>query len=212
MRARLPFPETARPERITPWRRISIVGPAGSGKTTLSKACTNLGLRHIKVDKELIGPTGRLSPEHFRARMAAVAQGESWIIDGNVLIADVYAAVPEVWERADTIVWLDIPRWVIIPRLIIRTGRRAYRRMSLPDGARQSWHDLFDLDPARSVIGWTWFEQPDLREAYEKMTRDPRWSDRVVRLRTPRDVRAFTRTLEHHARQRSHRNDDEALT
>jgi adenylate kinase family enzyme len=102
MRARLTSPETTRPNHFSPGLRISIVGPAGSGKTTLSQAFTNLGLPHIKVDKVLIGPTGHLRPEHFRARMAAFAQGESWVIDGNVLIADVYAAVPEVWQRADT--------------------------------------------------------------------------------------------------------------
>jgi hypothetical protein len=98
------------------------------------------------------------------------------------------------------IVWLDFSRRVIIPRLVARTGRRAYRRMNLPDGTRQSWRDLFVLDPARSVIAWTWFEQPHLREAYEVMTRDPRWNDRVVRLRTRRDVRAFRRTLERQTR------------
>jgi adenylate kinase family enzyme len=172
------------------------VGPAGSGKSTLSRALTNLGRPHIKVDQVLVGPAWRLSPEQFRARMAVIAQGESWIIDGNVVIADVYSAVPEVWERADTIVWLDFSRRVIIPRLIVRTARRAYRRMNLHDGTQQSWHDLFVLDPDRSVIAWTWFEQPYLREAYQRTTRDPRWSDRVVRLRTRRDVRAFTRALE----------------
>jgi SAM-dependent methyltransferase len=127
--------------------------------------------------------------------MAVVAKGESWVIDGNVLISDMYSAVPEVWERADTIAWLDLPRRVIIPRLIARTARRAYRREYVRKETPQRWRDLFVLDPARSVIAWTWFEQPDLRDAYESTTRDPRWSDRVVRLRTRSEVRAFKRTL-----------------
>src|SRR3954467_11985717 len=100
-------PRVSTPRHVTLGMRVSIVGPAGSGKTTLSKAFTNLGLRHIKVDNVLHGTAGRPSPEQFRTRMAVVAQGDSWIIDGNVLIADDYAAMSEVWQRADTIVWLD---------------------------------------------------------------------------------------------------------
>jgi adenylate kinase family enzyme len=205
MHARRAFQAGVPPVDITYGQRISIVGAAGSGKTTLSKAFTELGLHHIKVDTVLHGPAGRLSPEQFTAHMAALARGDSWIIDGNVLIADVFTAMQQVWPRADTIVWLDLPRRVIIPRLIVRTARRAYRRMELPGGIRQSWHDLFDINPARSVIAWTWFEQPYLRAEYERTTRDPRWSGRVVRLRTQTDVRAFTVILKRHVHQRSHR-------
>ena len=45
---------------------------------------------------------------------------EGWVIDGN------YSAVqPLVWERADTVIWLDPPRRTVMRRIIWRTIRRA---------------------------------------------------------------------------------------
>jgi adenylate kinase family enzyme len=54
----------------------------------------------------------------FCRRVTAIASGDRWVIDGN------YSAVrPLVWERADTVVWLDLPRRTVMRRLIWRTIR-----------------------------------------------------------------------------------------
>ena len=61
--------------------------------------------------------------EQFRRRVAAIASGDGWVIDGN------YSAVqPLVWERADTVVWLDLPRHTVMRRIIWRTIRRIATR------------------------------------------------------------------------------------
>lgn len=55
----------------------------------------------------------------FRAKVASVVAGEEWVIDGG------YSAVRDlIWPRADTVVWLDYPLAVILPRLVARIVAR----------------------------------------------------------------------------------------
>ena len=73
-------------------RRVSIVGAAGSGKTTLAEAWQDFhGLPYVKVDALQAAETGgRATPEEFGRRMAEAASRDSWILDGNVDISGVY--------------------------------------------------------------------------------------------------------------------------
>jgi len=179
-------------------RRVSIVGAAGSGKTTLAEEWQNFrGLPYVKVDALQTAETGggRATPEEFSRRMKDAASQDSWILDGNVDISGVYCVVDETWSRADLVIWLDLPRHVLMRRILVRTTVRALHRTDLGKGSRQHWRDLFVLDPNRSVFAWTWTEQPRLREAYERHVHDPRWSPRIVRLRSPREVRRMARKI-----------------
>jgi len=178
-------------------RRVSIVGPAGSGKTTLSGDWQDFrGLPYVKVDAlQVIDSCVRASPEEFLRRIEEVASQESWILDGNVDISGVYHAADTAWERADLVIWLDLPRRILMRRLLVRTAIRALRRSALSEATHQRWRDLFVFDPNRSVLAWTWSEQPRLRDAYESQVGDPRWSARVVRLRRPHDARRLSQQI-----------------
>jgi hypothetical protein len=48
-----------------------------------------------------------------------------------------------VLERADVVVWLDLPRRVWLPRLIRRTIRRIVRREELWSGNRETFRNAF---------------------------------------------------------------------
>jgi hypothetical protein len=61
-----------------------------------------------------------------------------------------------VWARADTVVWLDLPRRLAMRRLIWRTLRRAVTRAELWNGNREPWDNFFRADPEKSVIVWAW--------------------------------------------------------
>ncbi len=178
-------------------RRVSIVGAAGSGKTTLAEAWQDFhGLPYVKVDALQAAETGgRATPVEFGRRMAEAASRDSWILDGNVDISGVYQAVDETWSRADLVIWLDLPRHVLMRRLVVRTAVRALHHSEMSKDTQQHWRDLFVLDANRSVLAWTWSEQPRLREAYARFVADPRWSARVVRLRSPRAVRRMAHQI-----------------
>ena len=182
---------------LTDVRRVSIVGPAGSGKTTLAEDFQNFrGLPYVKVDAlQVTGGDTRATPDEFLRRIEDAASQDSWILDGNVDISGVYLAADAAWSRADLVIWLDLPRRVLMRRLLKRTAVRALRRTALTESIHQRWRDLLVFDPNQSVLAWTWLEQPRLRDAYELQVQDPRWSARVLRLTLPDEVRRVSQHI-----------------
>ena len=104
-----------------PPKRVHVIGTSGSGKTTVAKAIADkLGIRHIELDAINWQPNWtELPKDEFKERtMEAIEHGD-WTIDGN------YKVVRDViWDKVDTIVWLDLPFLPVFLRIVWRTIRR----------------------------------------------------------------------------------------
>jgi adenylate kinase family enzyme len=170
-------------------RRICIVGNSGSGKTTLAaELSAALAVPHLELDSVFHQPGWLPLPaDEFRAAVSAFAAGEAWIIDGN------YSAVRDVaWSRADTVVWLDPPRWRALRQLVWRTLRRIGSGAELWNGNREPWSNLFRLHPDKSVIAWAWTQHRVVRERYLQAQADPANAHlEFFRLRSRDEVAAF---------------------
>src|SRR4051812_13992982 len=99
-------------------RRVMVVGCAGAGKSTLARklgALLNLPVVHL--DRHFWRPGWQLPDmSEWRAHADELAAQPAWIIDGN------YSNTYETrMARADTLVWLDLPRAVCIRRVLLRT-------------------------------------------------------------------------------------------
>ena len=175
-------------------RRVSVVGTSGAGKSTFASALAGvLGVPWLELDS--VYHQADWTPlvlGEFRARVAAVASGPGWVIDGN------YSAVRDlVWARADTVVWLDLPRRTVMRRIIWRSVRRVAGRVELWNGNRERWRNLFTLDQQESVIAWAWKTHGSRRSRYAAELADASAGHLgVVRLRSPRAVRRFLRAAE----------------
>ncbi|MGH3226837.1 MAG: hypothetical protein ACRDPY_50540 [Streptosporangiaceae bacterium] len=172
-------------------RRVSVVGTSGAGKSTFAAALAGV-LRVPWLELDSVYHQADWTPlpaEEFRLRVAAVASGSSWVIDGS------YSTVRDiVWARADTVVWLDLPKRTVMRRVIWRTLRRAAGRVELWNGNRERWRNFFTWDDQESVIAWAWHTHDSRRERYATELADPSAGHlRVVRLRGPRAVRRFLR-------------------
>ena len=103
-----PVPPTTCPTGpIAPGRRISVVGCSGAGKTTLSRRLArHLGYRHVELDALYHQPDWQPLPdEEFQRATHEALQGDGWVVEGN------YSLVrPQVRERSDMVIWLDLPR------------------------------------------------------------------------------------------------------
>jgi adenylate kinase family enzyme len=121
--------------------RIQLRGISGAGKTTLARElAARLGVPHIELDALVHGPNWtEASAEELRAKLVPLLARDSWVVDGNytsklgTLIA----------ERADLVIWLDLPLRVCLLRVLRRTLARLYDRKELWNGNRQTWRGAF---------------------------------------------------------------------
>jgi adenylate kinase family enzyme len=169
--------------------RISVVGNSGSGKTTIArKLAAALDAPHLELDAVFHQPGWvPLAEAEFRGRVAEFVTAPRWVTDGN------YSAVRDlVWARADTVVWLDPPRYRVMRQIIWRSLRRAALRIELWNGNRERWGNLLTADPQESVIAWAWTSHHKNRQRYERAMADPANAHLTfIRLRTPGDAAAL---------------------
>ena len=169
--------------------RVSVVGVPGSGKTTVGRQlAASFGVPFVELDSIFHQPGWvELPVDDFRKRVTEALTAPAWVVDGN------YSAVRDlVWQRADTVVWLDLPRRRVMYRIILRTVRRALTRERLWNGNREPLSNFYRLDPAKNIIRWTWVKYADYIERYGTAMQDPAYSHLTfVRLRSQHEVDAF---------------------
>ena len=93
------------------------MGTAGSGKTLVGRRIADvLRLPFVEMDALFWHQIGWTSLERdaFRAAVEEQTAGDDWVVDGNysTAVQDI------VWSRADTVVWLDLPRLVVMRQII----------------------------------------------------------------------------------------------
>jgi adenylate kinase family enzyme len=171
-------------------RRVSVVGCSGSGKSTVGRRLAlELGVPYIELDSIYHQPDWVPLPrEEYRRRVTEVAAADGWVIDGN------YSSSVQdlVWARADTVVWLDLPRRTVMRQVVWRTLRRVAFRAELWNGNRERWTNLLTWVPEDSVISWSWHHWPVYRARYGAAAASPPHPGLTfVRLRSHRAIRRF---------------------
>jgi adenylate kinase family enzyme len=165
--------------------RILVVGASGSGKSTVARfLAARLGVPWVELDAIYHGADWAPRPT-FTEDVDTATRGVAWVVDGN------YAPVRELlWSRADAVVWLDLPRWLVEWRVVRRSLARWVMRTELWNGNREA-SPLGWLDPGHPVR-WSWTKHAEYRVRYAARFTDPAWAHLLrVRLRTRAEVQAF---------------------
>ena len=104
-------------------RRVSVVGSTGSGKTTFGRKLAQIiGVDFVELDALNWEADWTMAPiARFHAKIDAATSGDAWVVDGNY---GGRGARKIVWSRADTVIWLDFPLWLVLARLTRRNLRR----------------------------------------------------------------------------------------
>jgi adenylate kinase family enzyme len=170
---------------------VAVIGGSCTGKTTLSRELAQrLDVPHVELDALHHDAGWQEAPaEVLQARVdaALAAAPDGWVVDGNY-----HGKIGiSVVARADTVVLLDLPHRVALRRVLWRTASRVVTRKELWNGNRETLRNALSRD---SIVWWVVRQHG----TYEK-----KWVPRlavladvsVVRLRSPREVRAWLETL-----------------
>lgn len=167
-------------------RRVVVVGGPGSGKSTTSaRLADRLGAPHVELDALWWQPNWTpAGAEAFTESLRTVISAEAWVLDGNYY--DV-GAVALVWPEADTLVWLDPPRWVAIVRTLRRSIHRVVRRTELWSSNRQGIETLTPASTVRLIRRW-----PSYSARVEELVTSGDFPTlTVIRVRNRRDLEAI---------------------
>jgi adenylate kinase family enzyme len=165
--------------------RVAVVGTSCSGKSTLARLlATELNVPHIELDSKYWGPNWTpVDSLEFRRRVDELTLQPRWICDGN------YRVVRDlVWQRADTIVWLNYSFPLVFGRALRRTLRRCMSKSPLFSGNRESLRQsFFSRD---SILLWVLRTHWTHRRDYPEQFADGRHAHlEVVELRRPADAK-----------------------
>ena len=172
-------------------QRISIVGTSSCGKTTLARRIAALvDAPHIELDAIHWGPNWTpLSQEVMHERVAAAAAGESWVIEGG------YSFVRDlIWQRADTVIWLDYSLPVIFGRSIRRTSLRIVKRQELWNGNRETLVQALSRD---SILLWVLKTYGQRRRQISASLACPEYSGlHVLHFKSPRQTKRWLQNIQ----------------
>lgn len=175
-------------------KRIQVVGNSGSGKSTLSaKIAAALGIPHIELDA-LFHKANWSRPEEsqFLSEVDQATQSDRWVVDGN------YSSVRTLlWEKIDTLIFIDIPLALALFRTAKRSIKRIITREVLWGANRETWGSVLSYKREKNLLLWTLsnfkkrralYLNPDLSVIYPNLS--------VIHLRSKAELAKFLENLD----------------
>jgi adenylate kinase family enzyme len=161
-------------------KRVAVIGSGGAGKSTFARALgERTGLPVIHLDGLFWGPNWAPmpKPDWIELERELIA-GDRWIMDGN------YGSTQDLrLPRADTVIFLDIPRLVCVWSVTRRWA--LHRKRARPDMPQNN--DKLELE----FLRWIWTYPTEKRpEVLARLAALPP-TTRVVRLRSRGAMREF---------------------
>ena len=167
-------------------QRVMIIGQPGSGKSTLARRLgeiTYLPVIHIDHIHWQAGWVERSREDKRRLTLEASAR-PTWIFEGGHS-----ATWPERLDRADTLIWVDLPvglrLWRVVRRVVRYYGQS---RPDLPDGCPEHFNAEF--------LTYIWRTRRQARDRMRALYDSAPADKARYHLSSPAEVRAFLSHLD----------------
>ncbi|MEO1322106.1 MAG: hypothetical protein AAFV59_03775 [Pseudomonadota bacterium] len=123
--------------------RVVVVGCSGSGKTTFAtRLASALDISHIELDLLNWRPGWHDRYVHefdaFQSDLALEISHENWVLAGG------YTRVRSmIFARASIVVWLDLPKHIVLRQVVFRSLMRVIDRQPILNGNRERFWQWF---------------------------------------------------------------------
>lgn len=158
-----------------------MAGTSGAGKSTLAgRIGRALAVPYTELDSLFHGPNWA-PRETFESDVDRFITQPDWVCEWQYSVVRARLA-----ERADLLVWIDLPRRTVMRRVIVRTLRRRLRGEKLWNGNVEGPLRTIFTDPEH-IIRWAWTQHARTTEkvlsVHERRPELP-----IVRLRSRAEV------------------------
>ena len=176
-----------------PYNRIVVIGTTSSGKSTLAEAISKrLGMDFVELDALHWEPNWQEAPlAAFRSRVEKAIRTKKWVIAGN------YHVVRDlIWPKAEAVIWLDYPLWIIFWQLTRRTFKRWWTQEVLWGTNREPFWVHFKLWSQESLFHWlfkTYWRRK--RETPELLKIPEHRHLKLIRFKHPKDTEEWIKTI-----------------
>ena len=178
--------------------RIHVIGNSCSGKSSLgSHLASALSIPFVELDALNWEPgwvgLNATDPEEFERRISQATEGDGWVVAGS------YTRFSQrvFWPRLETVIWLDLPRHVLIRRVLMRSWIR-WRPKELLWGTNYEsfWGQLRVWNRDDSLLWWIMTQHQRKRRRMREFMDAPRWRHiDFVHLGSPAEVEEFADTF-----------------
>jgi adenylate kinase family enzyme len=162
-------------------KKIVIIGSPGAGKSFFARQLGEiLNIEAIHLDRYFWQPKWKEKPEELRRQiMQKLVAKDQWIIEGSYLDTS-YIRL----RAADTIIFLDIPNWLCLWRVINRYFK--YHRESRPD-LPEGCPEKLRLHYLLKILSFPFFKRKELYRWLIKFEHEKR----VYTFHSNRDIERF---------------------
>ena len=168
-------------------QKIIVIGNAGSGKTTFSKALAEkLNISLVHLDKIFwCGKWKHISRDEFDEKLENELQKDSWIIDGNF-----DRTIPRRLKECDTVFYLDMPviscLWNSTKRVFKNYG---YTRDDMGGYCPEKF-DKHKLELYLSILN---FNKKNKERYYEMLSKEK--DKKIIIFKNRKEIKEFLKKL-----------------
>lgn len=166
-------------------KRVLVIGSGGAGKSTFARrVAERTGLPLIHLDALYWRAGWQETPkQEWAETVEQLVRQDAWVMDGNY-----GGTLDRRLEAADTVIFLDLPRWICLHRVVKRRIR--FHGRSRPDMAEGCSEQL-----SWEFLRWIWSYPKDRRpKLLSKLEEHARGRNMVI-LRSPSAVERFLESL-----------------
>ena len=152
-------------------KRIVIVGTSCTGKTTLSKTLERkLGIPAQDIDELHWLPDWKhVTTEELEVKVSDFIKADSWSLTGN------YSSVRAlIWERVDTVIWLNYPLPFVLLQALKRSLKRIFTIELVCNGNRETFIQTFFTRD--SILWWIIKSHGRNLERYREAQKNSKYS------------------------------------